>query len=314
MASVNDYGAPTDPRSGATSPSAWAAAVAAALDGDDTTVDARIAAAVPTDVTDLSSGAASALQVPLADGSGGIAWGDQTGSGGGAPLSDADPADLGTTGPGVGTSASRDDHVHAMPSAADVGAAAASHTHGLADVTDAGGAAALDVGTTAGTVAAGDDSRIVGAVQASLFDANTILAANSDNAPAALTVAEQRLVGRITGGNIDDLTGEQVNALLSGQSDVNTVASSGATETLPATFEFHDVTMSEACEFTFAAPSSDGHAFVLVLRGAFTPTFPASVDWSGGSAPTYTTPAVYTFVTVDKGVTWLGSQAGKAYS
>jgi hypothetical protein len=43
-----------------------------------------------------------------------------------------------------------------------------------------------------------------------LFDANTILAANSDNTPAAVTVAEQRIVGRITGGNIDDLTITQI--------------------------------------------------------------------------------------------------------
>ncbi len=34
------------------------------------------------------------------------------------------------------------------------------HTHTLADVTDAGGAAALDVGTSAGTVCAGDDARL----------------------------------------------------------------------------------------------------------------------------------------------------------
>lgn len=35
------------------------------------------------------------------------------------------------------------------------------HTHVLADVTDAGDSAGLDVGTTAGTVAAGDDSRLI---------------------------------------------------------------------------------------------------------------------------------------------------------
>lgn len=47
-----------------------------------------------------------------------------------------------------------------------------------------------------------------------LFDANTILAADSDNTPAALTVAEQTLVGRITSGNITDLTATQVRTLL----------------------------------------------------------------------------------------------------
>ena len=51
----------------------------------------------------------------------------------------------------------------------------------------------------------------------SLFDANTILAADSDDTPAALTVAEERLVGRITSGNIDDLTPAQVLKMLGAQ-------------------------------------------------------------------------------------------------
>lgn len=85
-------------------------------------------------------------------------WADQTGSG--AALSDDAPAALGAAAAGTGDEASRDDHVHAMPSAADVGAAAASHAHVAADVTDLGGAAVLDVGAVAGTVCAGDDSRL----------------------------------------------------------------------------------------------------------------------------------------------------------
>jgi len=52
------------------------------------------------------------------------------------------------------------------------------------------------------------------AVLDALFDANTILKADSDNTPAALTVAEQRLVGRITSGVITALTAAQVNTLL----------------------------------------------------------------------------------------------------
>lgn len=53
-----------------------------------------------------------------------------------------------------------------------------------------------------------------GAVMKSLFDANTLLVANSDNTPAALTVAEQTLVGRVTGGSINDLSATQVRTLL----------------------------------------------------------------------------------------------------
>jgi len=50
-------------------------------------------------------------------------------------LSNANPADLGTAAPGVATEASRADHVHDLPSAADVGAAATAHVHSGADIT-----------------------------------------------------------------------------------------------------------------------------------------------------------------------------------
>jgi hypothetical protein len=53
-----------------------------------------------------------------------------------------------------------------------------------------------------------------GAVMESDYDANTILAANSDNIPAALTIVEQTLVGRITSGNIAALTVTQVKSML----------------------------------------------------------------------------------------------------
>jgi hypothetical protein len=43
-------------------------------------------------------------------------------------------------------------------------------------------------------------------VPASTWDANTIVKADSDNNPVALTVAEQTLVGRLTGGVIEDLS------------------------------------------------------------------------------------------------------------
>jgi hypothetical protein len=51
-------------------------------------------------------------------------------------------------------------------------------------------------------------------VLATLFDAQSILAATADNTPAALTVGAQTIVGRITGGNIAALTGAQVLGIL----------------------------------------------------------------------------------------------------
>ena len=44
-----------------------------------------------------------------------------------------------------------------------------------------------------------------GAVMEADFDAQTVLAATSDDTPAALTVDEQRVVGRLTGGNVDGI-------------------------------------------------------------------------------------------------------------
>lgn len=55
----------------------------------------------------------------------------------------------------------------------------------------------------------------------SLFDAQTILAATSDNTPAALSVPEQRLVGRITSGNLAALTAAQIRALINVEDDAD---------------------------------------------------------------------------------------------
>jgi len=46
------------------------------------------------------------------------------------------------------------------------------------------------------------------------FNANTILAANSDDTPAALEITEQTVVGRITGGNIAALSVSQLITLV----------------------------------------------------------------------------------------------------
>ena len=52
------------------------------------------------------------------------------------------------------------------------------------------------------------------ALAASLFDANTILKADSDDTPVALTITEQTIVGRITGGVIAALSAMQVRTLI----------------------------------------------------------------------------------------------------
>lgn len=81
------------------------------------------------------------------------------------------------------------------------------------------------------------------------------------------------------------------------------------------------VTMTGNCTFTFSNPPASGTAgsFTLILiqdgTGSRTATWPASVDWAGGTAPTLTTTAttgtdVLTFVTTDGGTIWWGFSAG----
>jgi hypothetical protein len=48
------------------------------------------------------------------------------------------------------------------------------------------------------------------------YSANSILKAEVTNTPSALTIAEDRILGRITGGNIDDLTITQVLDMITG--------------------------------------------------------------------------------------------------
>lgn len=54
-----------------------------------------------------------------------------------------------------------------------------------------------------------------GAVMETDYNANTILAATADDTPVTLTVGEQTIVGRKTGGNIAALTATEVRTIIS---------------------------------------------------------------------------------------------------
>lgn len=103
-------------------------------------------------------------------------------------------------------------------------------------------------------------------------------------------------------------------------STVNTVAATGATETISfatATDEIvHDLTMDQNCTISFDSAPAAGRVgrMTLILRGAFTPTLPASVDWPDGTPPTYGSPSVFEFFTVDGGTTVFGFLAGATMS
>lgn len=121
---------------------------------------------------------------------------------------------------------------------------------------------------------------LTGAEIITRFNANTILAANVDNTPLALTIAEQRLVGRITGGNIAALTAAQVLTLLGVSSAIMEINIPAGNWNYPPS--------NPAPLETVAGTNGEmsGHAFndtteeFIVLQPAF--RIPANID-SGGT-------------------------------
>ena len=83
-----------------------------------------------------------------------------------------------------------------------------------ADQSNAEIRAAVEAATDSNVFTDADHAIVNDAVIEATFNANTILKANSDNTPLALTVAEQRLVGRITAGVITALTAAQVRTMI----------------------------------------------------------------------------------------------------
>lgn len=95
------------------------------------------------------------------------------------------------------------------------------------------------------------------------------------------------------------------------------IGNTGATRTIDLeTGNFFSATLDQACTFTFSNPAASGDfcGFALALTDGsdYAVTWPASVDWVGGNAPTLTASGLdlLVFVTYDGGTTWLGLVSG----
>ena len=153
---------------------------------------------------------------------------------------------------------------------------------------------------TGSGVATGDEFPIV---DASAAETKAITAAEIMNMPTLTDTGSL-----ITATSINGAFQEVFN----GSAAVNVNAATGATETLTLA-PVHKMTMDQNCTFTFPTPTTASHTFILHLIGAFTPTFPGSVDWASATAPTYATPAIFVFTTDDTGTTWFGNMVGSGF-
>lgn len=85
-----------------------------------------------------------------------------------------------------------------------------------------------------------------------------------------------------------------------------------------------DLTLTGDCSFSFsgAGDKAGTNSFTLILTqdstGGRSPSWPTSVVWAGGSAPTISSSAgatdVLTFFTPDEGSTWYGMVGGQAFA
>lgn len=109
---------------------------------------------------------------------------------------------------------------------------------------------------------------------------------------------------------------ERINALgsISGARTLNLAAGNVVTCTLTGnvtwTFPSSGIGTTQASYLTLFT-TQDG-------TGGWTQTWPASVKWSGGTAPTVTTTAsvksLFTFFTADQGASWLGAMVGTGFA
>lgn len=107
--------------------------------------------------------------------------------------------------------------------------------------------------------------------------------------------------------------------------EVHAHGNTGSTETIDLeNGNVHTCTLDANCTFTFSNPTASGDScsFTLILTqdgtGSRAVTWPASVDWPGGTPPILSTTASardkLIFETRDGGTTWEGNLVGKGYA
>jgi hypothetical protein len=134
------------------------------------------------------------------------------------------------------------------------------------------------------------------------------------------TVEASKTVTADASGNVNFADNEIQRPELKDYAETKTALSAAASVAIDITNgNVFTITPDQNTTFTFTNPSASGKscAFTLIWTqdsSDRTISWPASVDWAGGSAPDVTSGSgkrdVYTFFTIDAGTIWYGFQAG----
>lgn len=130
------------------------------------------------------------------------------------------------------------------------------------DIIGLGTAAGRDVPVTGDAsaiqVVLGNDSRLSGDTPVSLYDAHTILAATADNTPAAVTIGQQTIVGRLAGGNIKALSVSEAKVLLDVDDAESAISGKAATVHTHTESDVTDLVSHISAKAPSASPTFTG--------------------------------------------------------